>query len=71
VPATEVLAMIIDCDDCTMRDLACGDCVVSVLLGAPGRAEVDDAERRALAVLAEAALVPPLRMVPTGRRAAG
>lgn len=63
--------MIIDCDDCTMRDLACGDCVVSVLLGEPGaRAEVDEAEQRALAVLAEAALVPPLRMAPT-RRAVG
>jgi hypothetical protein len=63
--------MIIDCDDCTMRDRACGDCVVSVLLGAPGgRAEVDEAERRALEVLADAALVPRLRMVPR-RRAAG
>ena len=63
--------MIIDCDDCTMRDLACGDCVVSVLLGAPGApTEVDEAERRALAVLADAALVPPLRMAPNRRRRA-
>ena len=64
--------MIIDCDDCVMRDLACSDCVVSVLLGAGDqRADVDDAERRALDVLADAALVPRLRMLPTGRRATG
>ena len=63
--------MIIDCDDCVMRDLACSDCVVSVLLGAEGgRAQVDEAERRALDVLADAALVPRLRMVPA-RRAPG
>ena len=60
--------MIIDCDDCVMRHLACSDCVVSVLLGAEGgRAEVDDAERRALDVLADAELVPRLRMLPTGQ----
>ena len=28
--------MIIDCGTCAVRDLACGDCVVSVLLGPPG-----------------------------------
>ena len=64
--------MIIDCDDCVMRDLACGDCVVSVLLGASdGRAEVDEAERRALDVLADAALVPRLRLVPAPHRRTG
>ena len=25
--------MLIDCDTCRVRDLACGDCVVTVLLG--------------------------------------
>ncbi len=27
--------MIIDCDECAVRGLACGDCVVTVLLGGP------------------------------------
>ena len=96
--------MLIDCDTCTVRGEGCGDCVVSVLLGAPphrgsaptvvpmgrrqlrpaqpvlpglgaalgdalvsgptrhGRVlEFDDVERRALFVLAELGLVPPLR----------
>ncbi|MBA3523622.1 MAG: hypothetical protein H0T85_03530 [Geodermatophilaceae bacterium] len=60
--------MIIDCDDCAMRDLACGDCVVTVLLGsAPAQdapVEFDVTEQRAMASLAGAGLIPPLRMVP-------
>jgi hypothetical protein len=28
--------MVIDCDRCEVRGLACGDCVVGVLLGMPG-----------------------------------
>ena len=28
--------MIIDCDGCAVRGSACGDCVIGVLLGAPG-----------------------------------
>jgi hypothetical protein len=56
--------MIIDCDSCAVRDVACGDCVVTVLLGMPsGVVEVDDAEQAALGVLAEGGLVPPLRLV--------
>jgi hypothetical protein len=27
--------MIIDCDTCVVRDVACDDCVISVLLGSP------------------------------------
>jgi hypothetical protein len=30
--------MIIDCDGCAVRGSACGDCVIGVLLGAPGPA---------------------------------
>ena len=57
--------MLIDCDGCAVRDLACGDCVVTVLLGPPsGVVEVDDGERRALEVLADSGLVPRLRLVP-------
>lgn len=56
--------MLIDCDRCQVRGLACSDCVVSVLLGEPAQvAELDRAEQRAIDVLAEAGLVPPLRLV--------
>jgi hypothetical protein len=54
--------MIVDCEGCRMRDLACGDCVVSFLLGTT-EDRLDAAERRALGVLAESGLVPPLRLV--------
>ena len=56
--------MHIDCDSCAVRGLACGDCVISVLLGAPPEGVyVDEAQRVALAVLADRGLVPPLRLV--------
>ncbi len=54
-----------------MRDLACSDCVVSVLISisdlsasTPGRAvreEISSAELTALSTLSEKGLVPPLR----------
>jgi hypothetical protein len=72
--------MIIDCGTCAVAGLACADCVVSVLLGAPEAAEtvspgmsgisfesvtdVADEHTAALAVLADSGLVPPLRLVP-------
>jgi hypothetical protein len=56
--------VIIDCDSCEMRDLACGDCVVTALLGSPpGGVEIDDGEQPALDALAGSGLVPPLRLV--------
>lgn len=64
--------MIIDCDACAVRDLACGDCVVTVLLGPPAAeapspvrhpVDLDGREQAAIAVLAESGLVPPLRLV--------
>ncbi len=55
--------MIIDCDRCEMRDVACGDCVMTVLLGAPPTVEIDAAEQAAITALAEGGLVPPLRLV--------
>lgn len=56
--------VLIDCDTCQARGPACGDCVVTVLLGAPPRGvELDDGERQALEVLAGSGLVPPLRLV--------
>jgi hypothetical protein len=70
--------MIIDCDRCEVRGDACADCVVGVLLGVPGSAEVpsgapivqlDAPVRRAIDVLADQGLVPRLRLVaaPTRR----
>ena len=53
----------IDCDTCVVRGLACHDCVVTVLLGPPSELAFDDDERRALDVLADGGLVPPLRLV--------
>lgn len=64
--------MLIDCESCSGRGLACGECVLTVLLGdpevGPGAApcdgaavHLDVADRRALHTLAEAGLVPPLR----------
>jgi hypothetical protein len=56
--------MLIDCETCTVRGLACSDCVVSVLLGVPDDgAELDGPEQDAIGVLADAGLVPPLRLV--------
>lgn len=55
--------MLIDCDRCVARDVACSDCVVTALLGMPGPVcEIGEAEGRALRVLADARLVPPLRL---------
>jgi hypothetical protein len=54
--------MHIDCGVCTMRNIACDDCVVSVLLGGPP-VDWEDEEQRAIGVLAESGLVPPLRLV--------
>jgi hypothetical protein len=57
--------VLIDCDSCAVRGLACGDCVVTVLLGiSPAGVELDDAEQAAIGVLADQGLVPPLRLVP-------
>jgi hypothetical protein len=65
VVAARVLDMTtrIDCDTCVVRGLACGDCVVTVLLGPPPELTFDDDACRALDVLAQGGLVPPLRLV--------
>lgn len=61
--------MNIDCDGCAARGPACGDCVVTVLLGAPPEGvELDEAERRAIEALAEGGLIPPLRLAPQVHR---
>ncbi len=46
-----------------MRDISCGDCVVSVLLNitsAPA-SEISNSQISALSLLSEKGLVPPLR----------
>ncbi|OHV58097.1 hypothetical protein [Pseudofrankia sp. BMG5.36] len=55
--------MLIDCDSCVARGDACEDCVLSVLLAPPPVVEWDEDERRALALLADAGLLPRLRLV--------
>lgn len=78
--------MIIDCDRCAVRDIACGDCVIGVLLGPAGpvrsegapdpvpsgasKVQLDAPERHALDVLAAQGLVPRLRLVATPPRRA-
>jgi hypothetical protein len=57
--------MIINCGSCIMRNIACNDCVVSVLLNIkplPGKnAEFSDKDEVAINHLATAGMVPPLR----------
>lgn len=61
--------MLIDCDSCRVQGIGCGDCVVSVILGGPpAGVDLDDTERAALAVLADAGMVPRLRLAPRHRR---
>lgn len=60
--------MLIDCSTCVARDRACGDCVITVLLGRPPvPLELDATEQDALDSLAGAGLVPPLRLVSDSR----
>jgi hypothetical protein len=53
-----VIAMIIDCQSCPVRDLHCDDCMVTALL-TPASAELslDSAERLAVTRFAAAGLV--------------
>jgi hypothetical protein len=57
------MSVLIDCDACLVRGLACHDCVVTVLLGPPPEVGFDEDEQKALEVLADSGLVPHLRMV--------
>jgi len=61
--------MIIDCDSCVVRGLACEDCVVSVLLGVPENVEIDALEQRAIDALGRAGIVPRLRLERVNRSA--
>lgn len=48
-----------------MRDIACRECVVSVLIGAP-TGELVDEESRVIDLLASRGMVPPLRYAQKG-----
>jgi hypothetical protein len=69
------VTMLIDCERCEVQGQACGDCVVTVLLGpmpaVAERVELDADERAAIDVLAVSGLVPPLRLVLPGELPAG
>ncbi len=57
-------SLLIDCSTCLVRGRACGDCVVTSLLGGPpDGVELEAVEVGALDVLAGSGLVPPLRLV--------
>jgi hypothetical protein len=55
--------MIIDCGRCETRGNGCRDCVITVLEPPNVTGYLGEAEVRALGVLADAGLVPPLRLV--------
>lgn len=60
--------MLVDCEQCAMRDTsACDDCVVTFLLGG-GPVDLSEKESEAINNLAEHGLVPRLRLVPAERR---
>jgi hypothetical protein len=65
VAAGSTQGMSIDCDTCPVRGFHCQDCVVSAILGPP---ELLDLEQRAIAVLVDRGLVPPLRDPRSHRR---
>lgn len=60
--------MLIDCEQCAMRDTsACDDCVVTCLLG-DSPIDMSDSQEEALRNLAEQGLIPRLRLIPAERR---
>ena len=71
VPPLIVTFMIIDCDSCIMRDIACKDCVVSVLISAPINPALEPPElgleeARVIDLLSSRGMIPPLRYAQSG-----
>ena len=56
--------MTIDCGRCEMRGIGCGDCAVAVIESQNVTGCLTGELVRALRVLADAGLVPPLRLSP-------
>jgi hypothetical protein len=54
--------MTVECERCEVRGLACGNCAAPFIVAA--RPDLGPAERRALTVLANAGMIPPLRYAP-------
>ena len=60
--------MLIDCDQCAMKETsACDDCVVTCLLG-DGPIDMSESQEAAINNLADEGLVPRLRLIPAERR---
>ena len=55
--------MIIDCGRCETHGNGCRDCVITILEPPNVAGYLGEAEVRALGVLADSGLVPPLRLV--------
>ncbi|WP_197320402.1 hypothetical protein [Saccharomonospora sp. NB11] len=51
----------VDCHSCVLRDRACGNCVVTAMVDRVGPPRWGPEELRALALLADVGLLPPLR----------
>jgi hypothetical protein len=56
--------MIIDCDSCSLRDLACKDCVVSFFLNRDEPSlDLSNKTTDAIELLSSRGIVPPLRFL--------
>jgi hypothetical protein len=65
-PSLSGPAVHVDCEGCTVRPQACGDCVVTFLLGSPPEGvDLAPDEQEALDVLAASGLVPALQYRPS------
>lgn len=56
--------VIVDCDRCALRRIACSDCAIGALVGGARPVHWDETELRAVELLADAGLVPKLRLTP-------
>jgi len=54
----------VDCARCVLLGPKCGDCVVGAIVGGARPFEWDETEWRAVELLADAGLVPRLRLSP-------
>lgn len=59
VAVASLASMIIDCDTCLMRNIACQDCVVTSFLAPPE--DVSDGTVAAIGLLSSRGIVPPIR----------
>jgi hypothetical protein len=62
--------MTIECGRCEMRGIGCRDCAIAVIESQNVSDCLTQEQLRALSVLADAGLVPPLRLSPASTAAA-